>query len=508
VGYGERRGDYWRARYKTATGKYGTVKDTTGATVRFRTRREAEQAANDAEATVRAGRFRDPAADQVTFGEFVNRWFPHQDLAASTMQTYRHHIEGHLLPAFEHMPVREIRPTDVAAWEKRQRAAGYAESSVRGRRKVLHLILGDAVEEGLRESNPATRRRGRGRRASRSWRRAPEKVITTPLGILLVAERAALLSGRDDEFVAVVLMGFTGMRWGEVVGLEVSNVRPAAVRVEWQLYELDDGQFLRCPPKDESRRTVDTPDWLGSLLTEHIGRTEPAPCPCHGFRYVFRGCTAANGARRRQGPRLADVARRAGVSTGTVSAVLNGSTSVRDETRAKVLAAVEELGYVPGGGVGEWAPHWRRNGFATWLFHPAVTGCYPAKAPRPARPVPLLAEPWPGVPLRGRGAADRSNLCWLPIAPGLTPHGLRHTHKTLMDGLRTPAKLADERMGHEDGSVSARYSHVTEDMRRGLLDGLTQLWNAALDARRELSPGSPVAVLDRLLGRRASGVGK
>jgi hypothetical protein len=33
-----------------------------------------------------------------------------------------------------------------------------------------------------------------------------------------------------------------------------------------------------------------------------------------------------------------------------------------------------------------------------------------------------------------------------------------------------------------------------------LLDGLTDLWVVALDARREFSPGSPVAVLDRLLG--------
>jgi hypothetical protein len=33
-----------------------------------------------------------------------------------------------------------------------------------------------------------------------------------------------------------------------------------------------------------------------------------------------------------------------------------------------------------------------------------------------------------------------------------------------------------------------------------LLDGLTELWEAgALQARREISPGSPVAVLDRLL---------
>ena len=49
----------------------------------------------------------------------------------------------------------------------------------------------------------------------------------------------------------------------------------------------------------------------------------------------------------------------------------------------------------------------------------------------------------------------------------------------------------------------ARYSHVTVDMRRRLLDGLTGVWSAALDARRAIVPGSPVAVLDRLLRERA-----
>lgn len=44
---------------------------------------------------------------------------------------------------------------------------------------------------------------------------------------------------------------------------------------------------------------------------------------------------------------LADVARRAGVSTTTVSHVLNGSRPVAAQTRALVLEAVEELGYVP-----------------------------------------------------------------------------------------------------------------------------------------------------------------
>jgi hypothetical protein len=70
-----------------------------------------------------------------------------------------------------------------------------------------------------------------------------------------------------------------------------------------------------------------------------------------------------------------------------------------------------------------------------------------------------------------------------------------------LDELGTPSQLKDERMGHVDGSVQARYSHVTASMRHRLMADLTELWEAALAARRELSPGSPVAVLDRLLRR-------
>jgi integrase len=360
-------------------------------------------------------------------GEYASRWYEAQDLAASTLQNYRRHIEEHLLPTFENMAIASISATDIAAWEKQERAVPYAASSIRTWRATLHLILADAVEEGLRDSNPAAKRRGRGRRDGRSRNRGPEKVVTTALGILLIAERVALLSGRDDEFVAVVLKGYTGMRWGELVGLETQYVRPTGVRVEWQLYELDTGELHRCPPKADSRRTIDAPDWLTGLLSDHIARTQPRACRCHGLKYVFRGHRSANGAARQPGPKLVDVARRAGVSTGTVSAVLNRPESVPETTRVKVQAAVSELGYVRGGSSGELAAHWRRNGFATWLFHPAATGWYPKKAPQEARPVPILADPWPGVPARGRNAAGRADTCWLPIAPGLTPHGLRHT---------------------------------------------------------------------------------
>ncbi len=310
----------------------------------------------------------------------------------------------------------------------------------------------------------------------------------------------SLLSGRDDEFVGIITKGITGSRWGELVGLETEYVRPGKIRIEWQLYELDTGEFVRCPPKDDSYRTVDTPDFLTHLLRDHINRTKPKPCSCHGRMYVFSGHRPANGAARAPGAKLVDVARAAGVSTGTVSNALNRPDSVPISTRERVAAAIAELGFVRGGPAPrELAPHWRRSGFATWLFQPATTGWYPPAAPHPARPVPILGEPWPGIPARGRGASARADSCWLPIARGLVPHGLRHSHKTEMDEMGIAQRLKDDRMGHLDGSVSARYSHITAAMRQALCDGLTERWNAALLARKASAPHSPVAVLDRLL---------
>jgi integrase len=69
------------------------------------------------------------------------------------------------------------------------------------------------------------------------------------------------------------------------------------------------------------------------------------------------------------------------------------------------------------------AAHPCRNGFATWVFQSAATGWFPPRA-------------------------ARATACWLPIARGLTPHGLRHSYKTMMLELGTPQVLTDEQLGH------------------------------------------------------------
>jgi integrase len=530
VGYAEKRNGYFLARFSDGRGKWPAVKDEHRRAIRYHTKREAERAADDEEAKVRGGQWKDPSAgQQLTFGEWANAWYAKQDLAPSSMQNLRHHLEEHLLPEFEAVALADVFPADVDDWERKERDAGYEVSSVKTWRGTLTTILGDAVDGrevarilggaarrgGLIDFNPALKRRGRGKRAGRKKNRGPEKVTTDDLGALLLAERCALLSRRDDEFVAVIVAYNTGMRWGELVGLETEFVRLGSIRIEWQLWEDDAGVFHRLTPKEDSYRDICVPDWLSKLVSDHITRTAPRPCPCHGHKYVFRGLGGAprrTPATRRRVAGVADVAKLAELSVATVSNVLNRPERVAEATRTRVEAAMTRLGFVP-----DYEPvarkaadgaHWRRNGFATWIFKPAAEGCFPPKAPQPRRPVPVTAEPFPGLPIRGRGAQSRTEASWQPIAMGLTPHGLRHSHKSTMAELHTHEVLSHERMGHELGGIGGRYNHVTEAMQAELCEQLTQRWLAALDARAALSPRSPVRVLDELLAARQRKVGR
>jgi integrase len=68
-----------------------------------------------------------------------------------------------------------------------------------------------------------------------------------------------------------------------------------------------------------------------------------------------------------------------------------------------------------------------------------------------------------------------------PVKPGLTFHGLRHSHKTWMIADGVPEVAQSRRLGHILGDrIQETYSHVAAEVETRLLDGLQDRWVKAV----------------------------
>jgi integrase len=159
---------------------------------------------------------------------------------------------------------------------------GYSKRTARDARSMLATIFSDAIPRHI-PSNPAVRRRGKGRKGQRRIARleSAEKVWPTPLQALLVAERCAALSGRDTDFVMILTIAYTGMRWSEAIGLRPDWVNDDVIHVDWKLYELD-GRFYKGRPKAGSVRPADLPPFLAQLIAGHLASARSLKCTCRG----------------------------------------------------------------------------------------------------------------------------------------------------------------------------------------------------------------------------------
>src|SRR5207302_1832722 len=86
-----------------------------------------------------------------------------------------------------------------------------------------------------------------------------------------------------------------------------------------------------------------------------------------------------------------------------------------------------------------------------------------------------------------------------PVKDGLTPHGLRHSHKTWMAEDGIPEILAEQRLGHDVPGMRGLYAHVSPRMRDDLIAALQARWEKSLRERASIDPRSPVLLLDNLL---------
>lgn len=530
MGWSEKRGKFWRARWQSPSGKTESVSG-------FLTERAADKYWQRQEADIEAHRYVDPRAGQIVFEDWVNLWFPTLDLERSTLETRMYHLEMWAIPAFQGRSLAAIAsaPEEIDAWELAMTTTAekpVSKRTARDVRSTLATCLQAAVRGKRIPTNPAIRERATGKKATRRMarRQSKSKPWVTPIEGFNLAERAAVLSGRDDEFVELITILYTGLRWSESKGLDPDLLHEGVWDIDWKLYELK-SRFYRQYPKDGSVRAIDTPPFLDALVGTHLDRMKDTRCACDS---QTEDPYCAGGAYTFLGPDRAH-ARRSDFSRRVFRPAADGRYPAQGGGKPRPAAPV--LADVSSSWPGVVAPARLVNG----VFEvPTSRGILrrPERLPvnsRSKRDALILFAVDQGMALSAAEALTREQLLdrfvrtsylpegagwgamWLPLQEGLTPHGLRRSHETWMAEDRIADVLRDDRMGHigEDDDPDAkrsmrdRYTRISPAMRGELVDSLQRRWEQSLVERVEMeqiwfrdsreSPRSPVGIVNEIL---------
>ena len=251
----------WRCEYRDAAGaRHGR---------RFTTKREAEAWGADREAEVRQGRHVDPRAARQPFGPYARAWFAARVVEATTEATDRGRMDKHVLPAWQDWPLDGITRSGVQAWVKRLSRDGLGAWTVRSCYNLLSGCLDAAVSDRLIHDNPC-----------RSGRAVTLPAPPPGREVYLTEDEVERLVGAvyrrpdagDFDALVILMLANTGLRWGELVGLEVGqlDMLRRQLTVTGTVVEVA-GQFRRkAYPKGRKPRHVPLPRWLVELLARHL----------------------------------------------------------------------------------------------------------------------------------------------------------------------------------------------------------------------------------------------
>jgi len=191
----------WRVRYPNEDGCVSSIGG-------FPSRQLAEEYAATLEIQRRQGQRIDPVAGQLQVGAWVEQWWPTVDVAERTQENYRRNLANHVLPRWGDRRLCDITTSEVHAWTRDLRAAGYAPSTMSSQLKLLSMIMADAVDARLITINPVRRRR-RGRRVLSP---ISERVWAEPDHVVRIAEQGSLLGGSTFGLL-IITAAWTGARW-------------------------------------------------------------------------------------------------------------------------------------------------------------------------------------------------------------------------------------------------------------------------------------------------------
>lgn len=275
----------WRVKYRAPEGHVPPWLSRSG----FPTKKTAEDWGNEQERLIQEGTWIDPDKRAVTFGEFARNFMSSREKRGRTNGTRWDRLENHILPRWDGVPLRKVTWFDVDTW---QQTLGLEDVSRGHCVSLMSTIMTAAVDAGYITVNPLFGRRRTRATSAATARPRPPKMRREggprPEDAVLVAERLGPAIG-----IHVLTTAFTGLRWGEGLGLHRDNtlllrtqpwgagvfvcpiLRVVEEYAEYQLRDKDgtkQGWQLRLEPtkNDGSTRDVDVPPFLAALLRAHL----------------------------------------------------------------------------------------------------------------------------------------------------------------------------------------------------------------------------------------------
>lgn len=254
--------------YESAKGKryvvrYRTPERRQSAKRGFKTKRDAELYLASVETSKARGEYIDATAARTTIDSLGAQWLANQThLKPSSLRPLEIAWRLHVEPRWGRVAVGDVRHSDVQAWVTAL-TAGRSATTVLRAYGVLAGILDVAVRDRRIPNNVA-----RGARLPRKVARAHRYLTHQQVHDLAKA------SGKHGTLVLV--LAYTGLRWGEVTALRVRDVDMKRRRIVVSENAVEVGSVtIVGTPKSHKRRSVAFPTFLAEPLATAIDGRQP-----------------------------------------------------------------------------------------------------------------------------------------------------------------------------------------------------------------------------------------
>lgn len=245
----------------------------------FKTKAEARAWEAEQKRRLRNNTWVDPQGAKTPVASVFHEWL--NDGSQISERTHSDYLEiwnSVIAPSWESAILREVTPAEVIKWVQIIKRT-YSAARVRKSFSVFRQTMQWAVAQHLLESNPATRALettpGRSLlppvRKQAKQGQTKSNPLTTEQLHRLASEASRFSVGHADYELMILVMGWTGLRFGEITALQVRDVPEVGDCVHVQRAVSDiRGRLVEGPPKSGKARTVPVPLPLRRRLQAHV----------------------------------------------------------------------------------------------------------------------------------------------------------------------------------------------------------------------------------------------